>query len=139
MSRADRLAKPPERRVTVLVSELSFKALEGEGGSGPGHVRARLVRAVRLYLNDRDSNRPGWAYPAFLPDRGRGAVKVELSVEEDLWRAFEEEAGRQDVSTSQLVEHAALLYAADVDAGRITQRILDDLAGEEVEPGEAGV
>jgi hypothetical protein len=127
VSRADRLAKAPERRVSVRIGEFSFKALEGEGGSGAEHVRPRLAQAVRLYLSDRGSNRPGWAYPPFRRGGESGGVEVELAVAGDLWQAFEREAGRQGASTSQLAEHAALLYAADVDAGRITRRILDDL------------
>ena len=45
----------------------------------------------------------------------------------DLWKDFEGEATRQAVRVEQLAEHAAFYFAAEVDAGRITQRILDDL------------
>jgi hypothetical protein len=40
---------------------------------------------------------------------------------------FEAEAGKQGVSAQQLLEHAAFYFAAELDAGRITRRILDDL------------
>jgi hypothetical protein len=36
------------------------------------------------------------------------------------------EAARQQVSVTQLLEHAALYYAAELDAGRLTERILDE-------------
>lgn len=72
MSRADRLAKVPEPRVSVRIGEFSFKALEGEDGSGSEHVRAGLARAVRLYLSDPDSNRPGRAVAT-----GRGSALME--------------------------------------------------------------
>ncbi len=48
-------------------------------------------------------------------------------MDSELWREFEEEAERQGVSVEQLAEHAAFYFAAELDAGRVTQRILDDL------------
>jgi hypothetical protein len=125
-----------KRFVTVLLSEFARAALRGEEGQPRERLAARLVGAIRLYLGDRDASRPGWAYPDFLPtDRERDSVEIEISVDEELWRAFGQEADAQGVSTSQLAEHAALLYAADVDAGRITERILEDLGEGEVQEG----
>ena len=34
---------------------------------------------------------------------------------------------RQEVTVEQLAEHAAFYFAAELDAGRVTERILDDL------------
>jgi len=101
----------------------------------PERLPSRLLRALRLYLLDKDLARPGWAYPVALPERNGGQVELELSVDEDLWRQFEQEAGRQGVTTSTLASHAALYYASEVDAGRITQRILDQIEGEDVGEG----
>jgi hypothetical protein len=58
-------------------------------------------------------------------------VELELDIKDDLWHSFEAEAGRQDVSSQQLLEHAAFYFVAELDAGRITQRILDDLEATE--------
>lgn len=44
-----------------------------------------------------------------------------------LWADFEREAKRQGVPVERLAEHAALYFAADRDAGRVTQRILEDM------------
>lgn len=116
---------------SVNLGELALAALAGEGGKGPEAVLARrLVSAIRLYLNDRDSDRPGWPYPDSLPAMGKiGEERLELDVEKDLWRAFELEAGRQKVSVSQLASHAALYYAAELSSGRLTQGIADNLEG----------
>ncbi len=119
---------PMKRSVTVWLSEFAFEALAGDEGKGSAHVAARLARAIRCYLHDRDPGKAGWPYPAFLRDRPVGeGVELKLSINDDLWRSLEDEAGRQDVSTQQMVEHAALYFAAEVNAGRITERILDDL------------
>lgn len=118
--------------VSVEVGEFAVEALAGEGGSGAGYAPARVSRAIRIYLADKDSGRPGWRYPGFLqhPDTAV-REKLELDVDEELWAEFVTEAGRQDVTVEQLTEHAALYLAAEVNAGRITERILDDLGEED--------
>jgi hypothetical protein len=112
--------------VSVGLSQLAFDALVGEEGAAG--APARLQSAVRCYLGDRGANQPAWPYPAFLRSSGPQVdVELVLEIKDDLWRSFEAEAARQDVSPRQLLEHAAFYFAAELDAGRITQRILDDL------------
>jgi hypothetical protein len=117
-----------KRPLTLHLSKFSFEALAGDEGQGSEQENAaRLVRAFRLYLEDRDSNQPGWAYPRFLRGEETAGLELELVVEEDLLCALEEEAGRQGVSVSQMAGHAAFYYAAELNAGRLTQRILNEL------------
>lgn len=115
-----------KRRVTVALSELAFESLTG--GKGDVDPSLRMENALLCYLGDSDSGRTAWAYPEFL--RGsetRKEVEVEFRVAEALWRDFEEAAVGQGVTVEQLAEHAAFYFAAELDAGRVTQRILDDL------------
>jgi hypothetical protein len=118
-----------ERSVTIGLSGFAYEALAGEERIARDHIPARLARAIRDYLSDKDSGRPGWPYPGFL--RGREVsgeeLDLELSMDDDLWRSLEDEAGRQGVSVGRMIEHAAFYSAAEVNAGRVTQRILDDL------------
>jgi hypothetical protein len=124
-----------KRSRTVGLSRFVVEAIGGEGGADDRRVSARLMQAVRLYLADRNSDRPGWRYPAFLPERPAGEdVALELSADEGLWRALEGEAERQGVSLRQMLEHAALCYAAELSAGRATERIVESLEAE-TEPG----
>jgi hypothetical protein len=114
------------RRVTIALSELAFESLTG--GNSDVDSSLRMENALLCYLEDSDSGRPAWAYPEFL--RGsemRKDVEVEFTVAENLWRDFEEAAVGQGVTVEQLAEHAAFYFAAELDAGRVTQRILDDL------------
>jgi hypothetical protein len=114
------------RHVNLALSAFAFEALTRERAAAA--ASARMEGALRCYLGDRGVDRPAWPYPGFLrgsePQRD---VEVELEVAEDLWRDFSEEASRQDVTVEQLAEHAAFYFAAEMDAGRVTQRILDDL------------
>lgn len=116
--------------MTVGLSELAYRALQGD--SEVADPSLRMENALLCYLGDSDSDRPAWSYPAFL--RGsetREDVRIEVEVDASLWGRFEEESVRQGVSVEQLAEHAAFYFEAEIDAGRVTQRILDDLgAGE---------
>lgn len=119
------------RQVTVVLSRL---AVEGLASGTQMPAPAAMEGALRCYLGDRGSGRPAWPYPAFL--RGsetKEEAAVELDLDRELWSQFEEEADHQGVSVEQLAEHAAFYFAAELDAGRVTQRILD-----EFEQGEGG-
>ena len=130
------------RFVTVHIGEFPVEALAGERreGSerGSERVQDRLVRALRLYLRDREVSQPGWAYPTALPQKEGAEVELELAVDEGLWEEFEQEAERQGVTVSKLAGHAALYYVAGVDARDLTQDILDRLGDEESGGGETG-
>jgi hypothetical protein len=120
-----------KREVTVVLSRL---AVEGLATAAAMQVPAAMEGALRCYLGDRGLERPAWPYPAFL--RGSETEKdasIELELETELWHQFEEEADRQGVSVEKLAEHAAFYFAAELDAGRVTQRILDEL-----EAGDGG-
>ncbi|MEX2106642.1 MAG: hypothetical protein WD810_07060 [Solirubrobacterales bacterium] len=62
-----------------------------------------------------------------------GQVRLDLDVDGELWRSFEEEATQQEVSIDRLAEHAVLYLAAEIDAGRIVLRMLDQIESVEVE------
>ncbi len=118
--------------VSLWLSQPAFEALAGAGEPEAEHAAARMEAAVRCYLSDKGNARPAWPYPGFLREsETQEDVELELSVDSELWGAFESEAEAQSVSVQQLAEHSAFYLAAEIDAGRITQRILDDL-----EPGE---
>jgi hypothetical protein len=117
----------PTQKVVLALSRPAFDALVGEGGSGRGQIERRLQGAIRLYLKDKASGRAAWPYPSFLRGSETAAdVPLEVELDADLANAFAAEASEQSVSVSQLAEHAAFYFAAELDAGRATQRILDD-------------
>jgi hypothetical protein len=120
--------------VTVALSRLAFEGLMNNQVGSQAQASSRMESAVRLYLGDKDSERPAWPYPNFLrAAETQVDQQVELDVDDELWRDFEVEASAQDVSVDQLAEHAAFYVAAEVNAGRLTQRILEDL---EAGPGD---
>jgi hypothetical protein len=113
---------------------LAWKQQRDTGsGNGVQPSPDDVVRVIRFYLREKGGDGMGWAYPDLLR-QGRPEeeveVEVELELDESLWGQMESEADRQHVTVTQLLEHAALYYAAELDAGRLTERILDELAGE---------
>lgn len=85
-----------------------------------------VLRVIRFYLKEKGRGGAGWSYPDLLREgRLEDEVEIELEIEDSLWREVRAEAARQRVSVTQLLEHAALYYAAELDAGRLTERILE--------------
>lgn len=86
-----------------------------------------ILKVIRFYLKEKGTGGAGWSYPDLLR---RGSpeeeIEVELEIEDAIWREMRAEASRQSVTITQLLEHAALYYAAELDAGRLTERILDE-------------
>jgi hypothetical protein len=117
-----------KRSVTVKLGALAIDALGGKRGRPP--ASEELTRAIHFYLNDTNRPGAGWTYPRFLRDRNAVGIEFDLSLEDSLWIALEAEARAQGISMAQLLEHAALYYAAEVDAGRVAERILGDDLGE---------
>ena len=86
-----------------------------------------ILKVIRFYLKEKGTGGAGWSYPNLLRQgRPEEEIEVELEIEESLWREMRAEASRQRVTITQLLEHAALYYAAELDAGRLTERILDE-------------
>src|SRR3954451_4685687 len=100
-----------------------------DAGSGGGAEPSPddVLKVIRFYLMERGSGGPGWSYPDLLRQgRPEEEMEIELEIEDSLWREVRAEAARQRVSITQLLEHAALYYAAELDAGRLTERILGE-------------
>ena len=138
--RADGLTTPTGRTSTLQLSSFCIDALVGKERRGSERVSARLAYAIGFYMRDKGKDQPGWTHPEFF--RGREAAgeelqEVELEIDDGLWHSFEEEARKQQVSVEKLATHAVFYYAAELDAGRATRRIVDSIKGDDAEPGKA--
>lgn len=117
-----------KQTLNLSLGEFALAALVKDDPQDRDEVVARRVRrAIRYYLAEKEPERPGWSYPTFL-DRDNPGKQISISLEIDaaVWGEFELEAGQQHVAPDRLAEHAVLYFIADRDAGRVTQRILDD-------------
>lgn len=122
-----------ERTVAVAIDDFTLELLENASIAGRTTQGVLLMRAIRYYLAERDSGRPGWPCSP-LDEEGETEVAstIELDVDGSAWEAFSLEADRQGVTTDRLMKHGALYYLADRDSGRLTQKILEDLEEQEL-------
>ena len=83
--------------------------------------------AVRYYLSDRNSERMAWKVPSLPRDTGpQPALELKLDLNPDTWRDLDKEAERQEVSVERLLTHAIIYFLADLDAGRVELRMLEE-------------
>jgi len=112
-------------RARVKLGAFAIEALTRRLGDGTQPAQEDLARAAQFYLREKESDAPGWVYPPFLRGGSPGdEAEVEVSLEGSLWDSFRQEARDQGVTADRLLEHAVLYYAAELDSGRATERIL---------------
>jgi hypothetical protein len=100
-----------------------------------------LTTAAQYYLREPYSDRMSLRVPRFAraADDGRsGDLELALSLPESTFEELGNRAIVEGVSITRLLEHAALVYLADVDSGQLAERILEraeaDLQAEALTP-----
>jgi hypothetical protein len=112
------------RRVTLRFDELGWQSLESAARDDDTTLDELLALAIAYFEGERLADRAAAVVPRFKPEGHGDPREVRLALPPSLWRRVEDEAERQQVSLEQLIEHAALLYLADADAGRVADRVL---------------
>jgi hypothetical protein len=116
-----------QRLLLLSLEEFGASTLEAEA-ERYSVTPAELGRhAVRYYLSDRDSGRMAFRVPRLPGGAPREpALELKLALDPDTSRELDDEAERQEVSVERLLEHAMLYFLADLDAGRVERRMLED-------------
>ena len=82
-----------------------------------------VVRMASLYyLADRDSGRQAWRVPRFTRDP-LNVDGLDVDLDDVTFEALRQEAMGQGVEPARLAEHALLYYLADLDGGRVVERL----------------
>jgi hypothetical protein len=111
--------------ITLRFDEFGWESLESQARRDGETVEDLLSRAAAYYDAERPTRRAATRAPPFKPG-GRGTPReVRPELGRECWERLEGEAERQDVALERLLEHAALLYLADIDSGRVADRVLD--------------
>ena len=129
--------RPGDARVThgltLAFEEFGWESLESAARSDGETLDELLARAAAYFDAELPTARAAMLAPPFKPG-GRGTSReIRLEVSRDCWERLQGEAERQGVSLERLLEHVALLYLADIDSGRVAERLLGR-AEEEDEP-----
>lgn len=113
-----------ERRLTLDLAPFAVETLEEEAQRQRIPLHTLLRHAVLYYLAERPSGRVAVRVPS-LPDSQSGAaVAVAVDLDRREWQRFEHAAACERVSVPALMRHAAALYVADCDSGRVGTRLL---------------
>jgi hypothetical protein len=116
--------------LTLTFDEFGRESLESEARRDGETLDDLLSRAAAYFNADRSRRRAAMLVPGFEYG-GRGTpCQIQLEVSRDCWEGLESEAGRQGVPLKRLLEHAALLYLADHDSGRVANRLLGRADGD---------
>ena len=120
-----RLAKNVRLEISITLDEFGWSALED-------HARVEGVGLERLvalgcsyYQSELAAGRTATRVPRFgKPAREREPRTLVLELHARSLKGLEQEAERQGLRLERLVEHAAIFCLADLDAGRVAERII---------------
>lgn len=114
------------RSISIEMSAFARDSLASGSENGSFDLSAKTTEALRYYLGDKDSGRIAWPCPAGMFEP-QGGERAELNIDDALWGDLEAEARAQGVPAEELFRHAILYFAAELDSGRVTERLVDDL------------
>jgi hypothetical protein len=119
-----------ERTFTLHLAPFAVDSLDQEAQRQGIPLRALLRHAALYYLGERSSGRLAARVPTFARAEagaaGGEAVAVVLDASER--QRVESAALIEGVSVEALMHHAAVLYVADCESGRVASRLLDAFA-----------
>lgn len=115
------------RRISLPLGGFGREVVEGQAECW-GVPCARLIElAAEHHLSDHGSRRLASDVPGFVFQPGPGgALDFEISLQPAVWSRLELESELLGVPLDRLLVHAALRFAADLDAGRVVARVLAD-------------
>lgn len=113
--RGGRAAEP--QSISLCYGEFGWQSLESD--SGPvGRLDRLLDRALAHLDSELHSRRGAVRVPRFKPPCHGTPRTVRVNVDRGRLGRLRREARRQGVTLERLLEHAPLLYLADLEAGR---------------------
>jgi len=115
--------------MTLELGEFSRAALEAQAQRQALAVETLLARSAQYYLLERGSERLSARVPSGIDGDARAEHGLPLRVTIDLgdrhWNELDAAAARERLSVERLFEHAALLFLADLESGRVAARLLE--------------
>jgi len=126
---------PVPRRVTLRLGAFGAESLRAQAERHGISMDELFAGAAQYYLAlfDQARERASLQVPRLVrpPASGKsgsaGDLELRLDLVDSEWAALAGEAKRQQVPVEGLLEHALLLFLADMDAGRMAFRVLKRL------------
>ncbi len=112
------------RRVELRFDHFGWEALDSEAERLQVPLETLVARAAVYFEGEIGENRQAVQLP-FAGSPASGDVRVlELDIRDGAWQRLRREASRQRTEVERLLEHAALFFLADLDAGRVTEKFV---------------
>lgn len=122
------------RNLELALTDFSRNSLEHEARRYGLSVSTLIARAAVYYVSERESDRLAARVPRFHRGAPAGSANPALPVTIELrareWRDLDLGAASEDLSVERLLEHAILLFLADLDSGRVAARLLNSAEAE---------
>jgi hypothetical protein len=118
------------RNVRLHLDRFGQEALRRFARQRDDSAGSVLRTATLYYLADRQAGRPGWHPPRFIRDLPQ-PDPVEVDLDDETWDSVKVEAQRQGVEPEVLAQHAVLYFLADMDSGRLADRLSQVIDEEE--------
>jgi hypothetical protein len=110
------------KSMTLRLDSFGRQALSEFAEEHRDSASAVIQTASLYYLADRGSGRPAWRVPRFM--RNPPSVEgLDVDLDDETFAALRQEASGQGVEPSRLAEHALLYFLADLDGGRLAERL----------------
>jgi hypothetical protein len=114
------------RDVNLALGEFGQRGLERFARGRNRSADTAVKTAVLYYLADRESGRANWRAPSFAGSSTQTPT-LGVTLDDATWEALVDEAERQAVEPEALAVHAVLYFSADLDSGRLAERLAEAL------------
>ena len=114
-----------ELEIAITFDEFGWTGLEGQARAERVELDRLVALACTYYESELAAGRAATVVPRFgQPVAGRETRTLVLELDAECLRRLRQEAVRKGLALERLFEHAALLYLADLDAGRVAERVV---------------
>jgi hypothetical protein len=111
--------------IPVTFEEFGWRALEERASAERLGLERLVALACNYYVSELAAEREATVVPRFRRPAADGETRtLELELDDPCLPRLEQEAERRGVALERVCEHAALLFLADLDAGRVAERII---------------
>ncbi len=123
-------------QLPIKVDEFVWTALEERSSAERVEVGQLVAQASAYYASELDGGRAASTVPRFAREiRGGESRTLTLELDAASLARLQQEAERQEMPLERLLAHAAILYLADEDAGRVAERVARRAEAEDAQPG----
>jgi hypothetical protein len=113
-----------KEEIKITFDEFGWRALNERAVEEGASLDELVSLALSYYESELSSARVATDVPRFRQAPRGEARSLTIEIDEDVMRRIAEEGERRGVALERVCEHAALLFLADLDAGKVAQQVI---------------